>query len=255
MRSYKQFVAGVIAGGVLLTGGNVLANSASLPSIMSWAKYMINGEEKQLPSGYTTLNYEGHTYVPTRFIAEELGADVKWDDDTKTISINAKVNNEEEIKDDSNEEAAEEEPSEELEEPSNETEEPSNQDSDKYEQLPVSKTIDGVRVEIYSIEDESNYTKFYAIVKNTTEKLVQLNQGTAYFQSELDTYANKDINGGVMYWKDTAWFTDIEEDEDSKGYIMLPPIPEDERQGKFYVEVYENGFHQNVMKYEFDIKW
>lgn len=248
MRSYKQFIAGIIVGGVLLSGGNALANNTSLPTIMGWAKYLINGEEKQLPSGYTTLNFEGHTYVPTRFIAEELGADVKWDENTKTISINSRVNNEEEIKDDSDEEVIEEKPN-------DETEDSSNQDSEKYDQLPVSKTIDGVRVEIYSVEDESNYTKFYAIVKNTTENLVQLNQGSAYFESELDTYANKDIRGGVMYWKDTAWFSDIGEDEDSQGYIMLPPIPEDERQGKFYVEVYENGFDQNVMKYEFDIKW
>lgn len=243
MKNYKQFVAGVIVGGVLLSGGNVLANKVDLPSIMNWAKYKINGEEKALPSGYTTLNYNGHTYVPTRFIAEQLGADVKWDDQTKTVSIDKPVNNTE------NEEVGNQDES------NNTVEECPKQDTTRYEELPVSKMINGVRVEIDSIENDQNYTKLYVVVKNTNETLVQLNQGTASFKSELDTYANKDINGGVLYWKDTTWFKDIGEDQDSKGYIMLPPIPKDERQGKFYVEVYENGLNQKVTPYEFNIKW
>lgn len=247
MRKYKQFVAGVIVGGVLLSGGNVLASNADLPSIMNWVKYKINGEEKALPSGYTTLNYQGHTYVPTRFIADQLGADVKWDDQTKTVTIEKPVNNtdNEVVNEDDNSN-------------SNNTEEcskPDTTDTTRYEELPVSKMINGVRVEIDSIENDQNYTKLYVVVKNTNETLVQLNQGTASFKSELDTYANKDINGGVLYWKDTTWFKDIGEDQDSKGYIMLPPIPKDERQGKFYVEVYENGLNQKVTPYEFNIKW
>ncbi|EKN62808.1 copper amine oxidase N-terminal domain-containing protein [Schinkia azotoformans] len=242
MKNYKQFIAGVIVGGVLLSGGNVLANNASLPSITNWVKYKINGEAKALPSGYTTLNYEGHTYVPTRFIAEQLGADVEWDDQTKTVTIDKPVDNiNKEVDDQEN--------------TCDKSEDPSKQDSTKYEALPVSKTINGVRVEVYSVEDDPNYTKLYVIVKNTNENLVQLDQGTASFQSELDTYANKDIRGGVLYWKDTTWFKDIGEDQDAKGYIMLPPIPKDERQGKFTVEVFENGSTQKVMNYEFDIKW
>ena len=242
MKNYKQFIAGVVVGGVLLSGGNVLANNASLPSITNWVKYKIDGEYKSLPSGYTTLNYEGHTYVPTRFIAEQLGADVEWDDQTKTVTIEKP-------------EVTTGDENSNKEENSNNGEECSKPDSTKYEELPVSKTINGVRVEIYSVEDQYDYTKLYVTVKNTDESLVQLDQGTAYFQSESSNYANKDINGGVMYWKDTAWFKDIEEDKDAKGYIMLPPIPKDERQGKFYVEVFENGVNKNVMKYEFDIKW
>lgn len=242
MKNYKQFIAGVIVGGVLLSGGNVLANNASLPSITNWVKYKINGEYKALPSGYTTLNYDGHTYVPTRFISEQLGADVEWDDKTKTVTIERpEVTTSDEITN--------------KEENSNSGEVCSKPDSAKYEELPVSKTINGVRVEIYSVEDEYDYTKLYVTLKNTDESLVQLDQGTAYFQSELSKYANKDIGGNVAYWKDTAWFSDIEEDKDAKGYIMLPPIPKDERQGKFYVEVFENGVNKNVMKYEFDIKW
>ena len=31
---------------------------------------------------------DGRTFVPVRFIAESLGAEVLWDEDTKTVSIN-----------------------------------------------------------------------------------------------------------------------------------------------------------------------
>jgi len=30
---------------------------------------------------------EGRTYVPVRFFAEELGLDVQWDDDTRTVIL------------------------------------------------------------------------------------------------------------------------------------------------------------------------
>lgn len=246
MGKYKQFIAGVIVGGVLLSGGNVLANNAGLPTITSWVKYKINGEEKSLPSGYTTINYEGHTYVPTRFIAEELGADVEWDDITKTISVNKQEIN---VEDDNDDKSNIEDNTD------DEADEPSEEEADNYVELPVSKTIDGVRVEVYSIEEQPEYTKFYLTVKNTKDDPIQLNQESSYFQSESDKYANSDIRGGVLYWKDTAWFSDLKEDDEVEGYIMLPKIPKDEKQGKFYVEVFENSLDNKVMKYDFDIKW
>lgn len=237
MRKYKQFISGVIVGGLLLSGGNVLANNASLPSITNWVKYKFNGEEKQLPSGYTTLNYDGHTYVPARFIAEELGAEVEWDDKTKTVLINKEAEIQE----------CPECP------PQQEDKEDTVQKD--YEALPVSKTIDGVRVEIYSVEQTYEYTKFYLIVKNTTENLVQLNQQAGSLKTEEDVYEHKDIKGNVLYWKDTAWYTDIQEDDEMEGYVMLPRIPDDTKQGEFYIEVVENGTQPKVLKYNFNLKW
>jgi hypothetical protein len=39
-------------------------------------------------NNYVTLNYKGHTYVPVRFIGENLGAIVSYDDTSKTIYLN-----------------------------------------------------------------------------------------------------------------------------------------------------------------------
>lgn len=238
MRNYKQFISGVIVGGLLLSGGNVLANNSSLPSITNWVKYKFNGEEKQLPSGYATLNYDGHTYVPSRFIAEELGAEVEWDDKTKTVLINKEAVTQElpecPPQQDDKEEKVEKE----------------------YQALPVAKTIDGVRVEVYSVEQTHEYTKFYLIVKNTKEQLVQLNQEVGMLKTEDDeVYAHNSIKGNVLYWKDTAWFNDIREDNEVEGYVMLPRIPNDTKQGEFYIEIVENGLQPKVLKYNFDLKW
>lgn len=234
MRKYKQFISGVIVGGLLLSAGNVLANNASLPSITNWVKYKFNGEEKQLPSGYTTLNYDGHTYVPARFIAEELGAKVEWDDETKTVLVNKQEVTQECPKCPQQEEKVEK----------------------NYEPLPVSKTIDGVRVEVYSVEQTHEYTKFYLNVKNTTENLVQLNQEAGSLKTdENELFEHKDIKGSILYWKDVAWFTDIREDDEVEGYIMLPNIPNEVKQGEFYIEVVQNGLQPKVLKYNFDVKW
>lgn len=238
MRNYKQFISGVIVGGLLLSGGNVLANNSSLPSVTNWVKYKFNGEEKQLSSEYTTLNYEGHTYVPARFIAEELGAEVDWDDNTKTVLINKET-------------VIQECP--ECPQQQEQKEEKVEKD---YEALPVSKTIDGVRVEIYSVEQTHEYTKFYLTVKNTTENLIQLNQEAGSLKTdENELYEHKDIKGSLLYWKDVAWFNDIREDDEVEGYIMVPHIPDEIKQGEFYIEVVENGLQPKVLKYNFDVKW
>lgn len=50
------------------------------------AKIQINGEEKPLDhSEYEILNYNGHAYVPIRFVSEGLGKLVKFD---KKVDIN-----------------------------------------------------------------------------------------------------------------------------------------------------------------------
>jgi hypothetical protein len=54
------------------------------------AKIEINGQSKELPSEYKVLNYNGHAYVPIRFIGESLGLGVRYTNSIesgKVISI------------------------------------------------------------------------------------------------------------------------------------------------------------------------
>lgn len=228
MSKYKDLLAGLIIGSIVATAGTAFANPTLVPSITSWVKFKFNGVDKDLPQGYTVLNYQGHTYVPARFVAEELNAEVDWSEEAKTVLITS----------------MDESKSTTL--PTKET---------KYSLIPLSSTIDGVNLEVYSVEQNKDYTKIYINIKNTTKKLIQLNQDSSYFQSELATYENKDIEGTISFWKDGTWYTDIGEDEKASGYIMLPRIPDDEQQGKFYIELLENGVTPKITLYSFNIKW
>jgi hypothetical protein len=42
------------------------------------AKIEINGQSKELPSEYKVLNYNGHAYVPIRFIGVSLVLGVRY---------------------------------------------------------------------------------------------------------------------------------------------------------------------------------
>jgi hypothetical protein len=51
----------------------------------------ININSKRVYPELEPFTYEGRTFVPLRFMAENFGKDVLWDDKTKTIDINDKT--------------------------------------------------------------------------------------------------------------------------------------------------------------------
>ena len=70
-------------------GGKVDWNGATKEVTLS-----INDKEIKMTIGKTLEKYgvapviiDGHTFVPVRFVADELGANVVWDDATKTVTI------------------------------------------------------------------------------------------------------------------------------------------------------------------------
>lgn len=59
--------------------------------LVTGSKYaLINGESKVLSA--PVVNKNGSTMVPLRFVSEALGAEVSWDAETKTITINSENN-------------------------------------------------------------------------------------------------------------------------------------------------------------------
>ncbi|GAB6178759.1 hypothetical protein JCM14036_00780 [Desulfotomaculum defluvii] len=52
------------------------------------ANIIINGQSKELNTEYTILNCSNHVYVPIRFVAENMGAIVDYNNNTRTININ-----------------------------------------------------------------------------------------------------------------------------------------------------------------------
>ena len=82
--------AGILA--VVIIIGVVMSVSAAggwiqIMVSMSPINVVVNGEEKTPPDDMKPMNYNGRVFVALRFVAEALGKDVNWDDDTKTVII------------------------------------------------------------------------------------------------------------------------------------------------------------------------
>ncbi|MDQ0887917.1 hypothetical protein QFZ81_003005 [Paenibacillus sp. V4I9] len=82
----KKFTLGLLSGIMLTASTTVIA--ASLDVTLFPAKYVINNNQVPLPEEYTSLNYNGHAYVPVRFVSENFGANVDYDSNLTKILIN-----------------------------------------------------------------------------------------------------------------------------------------------------------------------
>lgn len=85
----KKFWLGLLCGTALTSLTAAAFASDTVQTYLFPAKYVLYGQSQALDPGYATLNYEGHVYVPVRWIAQSMGSLVHYDDDTRTISINS----------------------------------------------------------------------------------------------------------------------------------------------------------------------
>ncbi|NRF89844.1 hypothetical protein HQN89_02165 [Paenibacillus frigoriresistens] len=83
----KKFLLGLTCG-IALTATTAVYASETINAYLFPVKYVFNGQSKELDKEYTTLNYNGHAYVPIRFVTENLGSIVEYDENTQTIKIN-----------------------------------------------------------------------------------------------------------------------------------------------------------------------
>ncbi len=83
----KKFISGIIVGTIIsITSIGVFATSQSYTLTKSDSPIIVDNVQyvsQELP----IMNYEGSTYVPLRAISEMLGAEVNWNNDTRTIEI------------------------------------------------------------------------------------------------------------------------------------------------------------------------
>lgn len=73
----RKWISGFIVG--LFLASTTLASAGTQQITVqdaSQVKFTFNGVKKSVPSGYTVLMYQDRTYVPARFVAENLGANV-----------------------------------------------------------------------------------------------------------------------------------------------------------------------------------
>ncbi|MCU6792138.1 copper amine oxidase N-terminal domain-containing protein [Paenibacillus sp. WQ 127069] len=84
----KKFISGLVLG-LGISAASVGYASDTVQMYLFNARYMFNGEEKIVEDPYKSLNYEGHIYLPIRFIAENTGLQVNYDELLQTVSVKA----------------------------------------------------------------------------------------------------------------------------------------------------------------------
>ncbi|MCP1306116.1 stalk domain-containing protein [Paenibacillus tyrfis] len=86
----KKFIIVLTTMGVLsgLTTGVLAADS--IRALLFPVTYKFNDQVKELGKEYITLNYEGHVYVPLRFVAENMGGAVAYEESTGTVYVKNK---------------------------------------------------------------------------------------------------------------------------------------------------------------------
>ncbi|WP_438431359.1 copper amine oxidase N-terminal domain-containing protein [Gorillibacterium sp. sgz500922] len=82
----KKFLLGLLSG-ALLAGSTAAIAAPSLQAKLTSALFEINGQSVHPDSANPAIEVNGRTYVPLRFVAEELGAVVGYEADSKTVRI------------------------------------------------------------------------------------------------------------------------------------------------------------------------
>ncbi|SHH68590.1 Copper amine oxidase N-terminal domain-containing protein [Caloranaerobacter azorensis DSM 13643] len=90
MRGKKSISVPFIIFCILILSITVYAETTmqTIQVLFNYVNLQVNGKNVQADN----ILYNGTTYAPVRAVAEMLGKEVKWDETTKTISINDKAN-------------------------------------------------------------------------------------------------------------------------------------------------------------------
>ena len=199
MKKNKHLLIGLVVGMLVASGGQIFAANA-IEKIEAYINhdmtFTFDGEKKALPDDYEVLVYKDRSYVPVRFVAENLGATIDWNDTAKVIAITS---------------AKQETPS--------KPETPDNVDKAVYKALPIFKQNENLKVSANMYGEDSKGDRVWFTVENKTDKPIQLNQMSTKIVADGKSYS-MDSKQAVDF--DKRWYNDLKKDEEVEGYILLP---------------------------------
>ncbi|AEI43907.1 stalk domain-containing protein [Paenibacillus mucilaginosus] len=82
----KRWLAGITLMAAL-SAGTAASAADSVQAVLFDAAYRFGGKLAQVGGEYVSLNYNGHAYVPIRFIAEQAGLKVEYDESSRTVNV------------------------------------------------------------------------------------------------------------------------------------------------------------------------
>lgn len=240
--NYKYLTIGIIIGCILTFSTGILASTITTVSAIKADNvvFEFDGEIKDLPEGYTVLMYNDRTYVPARFIAEELGAEVNWCESTKTVSIDSKKI------DPCPEPKPDPEPEKEIEPEDKEAVQPKG----NYRRLPLSALYKDMEITATLVTLERDHARVYITMMNKESPPLQVLQGKTKAIVDGKEYSTEEI---PFYLRDDKWYNDIQRDETIEGYLALPVIPEESEEMRLIITVLQNDRTQKEREVELDI--
>ncbi|MFZ5968853.1 MAG: stalk domain-containing protein [Bacillota bacterium] len=244
---YSYVLSGILIGSLFTMSAQVWADQymrAVSAYVNELVTFEFNGEQKKLPQGYEVLIYNDRSYVPARFVAEELGAKVDWDDVTKTIKFTSQPVKEQ---DNDNEKPKETDTSSDTSEP-----------QVSYRELPISKHFQEMNLEVLSVVTEDPEissdagTKIYVALENKERIGLQLLQRETKIVVDGVDYSMEKV---LPYKLDSRWYNDVTYDETEEGYILIPKIPKDAKTMDLTLTVLKNDSKQEkiVVEYHIDL--
>ena len=227
--------------------------------------FIVDGQRRDLGPGYTVLNYDNHTYVPSRFVAEAMGATVNWDAPTKIIRIDSAFSSADYLalqKDKADLEAQIREKDTRIADLEAELKRvgggsPSSSQpsvAGNYQRIPLSMALPEAYIMVTGIYEDDIYklNRIYLEVENRKDTPIQLLQNQTKATVGGITYRSSDAI--LHYTPDTEWYKDIYKDDRSTGYILMPLFPEDSKEMLLELTILINDGDQRTLTAQFAVR-
>lgn len=220
MNKKSVLAIGLAAGLVLGMGTQAFASDAVKrvsAAVNETFKFVVNGENVNVSDEYDVLVHNNRTYLPVRAVSEMVGADIQWDEDSKTVNITHKQ--------------ADPEPS--------EPNEPVTPSKPEYKKFPQIYENTNFRVDAMAYFTDTYGDRLYIKIKNKEEGVLRLNSSATTYEINGVTYDFKKVD--AAQW-DTRWYTQyIEKDGELEGYLRLPRDLDDFENLTLHIELQYDG--------------
>lgn len=250
MKNWKTLVLGFTAGALSMMSVPAVAAAYKNVEAMLIPEAMFKFDDKLIasPSDMPVLNYQGYTYVPIRFVAEQLGCEVSWD----VISRQVRVKGPEP-------EVVERVVEKEVEKIVYVDKESSKQYGDTvYYELPVKYSTKGYNLTLKTVimDDDDDYsgirrTRTYLSLDNIDVDKVEIEQIEA--KLILDNEEFKMSSRDNMW--DDRWDDEfVKKDETLDGFLLFDGIKKDYTTGTLKVPIKvtdDDGYKREVVEINF----
>ncbi len=82
----KRFTVGLICGAIFSIS-TIASASSGIKVDLFPAKFLFNNESKEITSEYKVFNYQGYSYVPIRYLAENMKSYIHYNSKDKVIEV------------------------------------------------------------------------------------------------------------------------------------------------------------------------